>query len=160
MATFTIRFSLASYGFSPLDRVQIFAEPLTKPYPVPELGRTFADIPSVFTNVEGEATMQLVSLPRLQYRIESWALGSRIISGDWPDGTELEWESIAEVEPSPIEAVDAAALRAELLRIIAETPGTPGPEGPPGEPGPPGPPGESGEPDVLDLTLLFNNGVI
>lgn len=38
--------------------------------------------------------------------------------------------------------------------------GPPGEPGPPGPPGPPGAPGEAPDDDLMDLTLIFQNGLI
>ena len=156
MDTFTIRFDLTGYDLTPGDKVKILAEPLITSYPDPASNKTYTNNVEVTTDAQGSATMTLVSLPLLQYRIESWALGEKVVSGDWPADTVLRWEDLADLVPSPIQPVDAAALRAEL-RALIQTEGV-GPQGPPGAPGAPGPAADGS--DVPDLTLLFENGLI
>lgn len=142
MATFTLTIDLSGYDLADAGGIKIVCEPLTSPYPSPDDNTTFVLSPSASTDEAGVAVLTLVSLPGLQYRVRSWVFGEegRVISGDHPDGASLRWEDVSAVVPSPIQPIDAAALRAEMLSMVT---GPEGPEGPPGAdsvvPGPPGP---------------------
>lgn len=118
MASFTLRFDLTGFDLERRDNVPILIEPLTMPYPSSISGTTYIDIPALRTGTDGKVQTELASEPGLQYRVESWALGTRVIPGDWPDGTVLDWHNVAEAEPAPIEPVDAAALRASLQAML------------------------------------------
>ena len=118
MATFTLLITVSGYDSRPMKDVTVFASALTTPYPDPDGDTIHADVVKGVTDATGIVEMALVSLPGLQYKIESWTLGEpRIIAGDWPDGSVKRLEHLIDVVPSPIRPVEAASLRAEIAEL-------------------------------------------
>lgn len=152
MARFTLRVALATFGLEPVAGRDVEARPLVEDYP--DVDVTYVDTATATTDADGVATLELVSLPGLQYRIAGAGIRPAVIPGDWPDTTVVEFASVTSVAPSPIQPTDAAALRTELIALIGTggPGGGAGPIGPTGPTGPIGPTGPTGAQGLIGPT--------
>lgn len=117
MARFKLVVRLLEFTGDPRANVSVTVSTNPKRYPVPGVGLVeTADTEK--TNTDGIAEFDLLSAVGLTYIVTPGDGEPIAISGDRADQAVVRLDSETSVTPSPIAAIDAAALRAELLDII------------------------------------------
>jgi hypothetical protein len=95
------------------------------------------------TEEGGREVVEVFAAPRETVEITGTTTSIEVIQVESGDGA--------------VEVVEVTATPREVVEIDS---GGRGEQGEPGAPGPPGPPGDVVDPDMQDLTVLFENGLV